>query len=107
MHRMQCLEGADDPDERAPVDLRAWHPAYVSLCQLTSAYVNVDFMIQKTNILRTKKRVPVCRSMPQYAAVCRSMPEDVHTAASQKTHSGATVPRPQRGLLHAPAGSLR
>ena len=49
----------------------------------------------------------VCRSMPQYAAVCRSMPEDVHTAASQKTHSGATVPRPQRGLLHAPAGSLR
>ena len=71
-----------------------------SLCQLTSAYVsyvNVDFMIQKTNILRTKKRVPVCRSMP----------EDVHTAASQKTHSGATVPRPQRGLLHAPAGSLR
>ena len=51
-------------------------PAYVSLRQLTSAYVsyvNVDFMIQKTNILRTKKRVPVCRSMPQYAAVCPKM----------------------------------
>ena len=81
-----------------------------SLCQLMSAYVSLCQLCQcrfhdPENKHLTNKKTST--SMPQYAAVCRSMPEDVHTAASQKTHSGATVPRPQRGLLHAPAGSLR
>ena len=73
-----CLEGADDPDERAPVDLRAWHPAYVSLRQLTSAYVSLCQLCQcrfhdPENKHLTNQKTST--SMPQYAAVCRSMPQ--------------------------------